>query len=69
MENLHVVKLGLEEAGKRKVLTHHSRCLHGETWNGGQRGTVLRGLGPKRWVGSGGRASEGGWMATLPAYR
>lgn len=30
---LHVMKSGLEEAGRSKVLTHHSGYLQGKRWN------------------------------------
>lgn len=67
MGDLHVMKSGLEEAGKGKVLAHHSGHLRGKRWNREQRGKVLGRLGKNRRGGSGGGVSEGGWRATLPA--
>ena len=69
MENLHVMKSGFEEAGRSKVLTHHSGYLQDKRWNRGNRGKVLGELDKKKFVmveGSGGRASEGGWRFRLP---
>lgn len=47
MEDLHVMKYKLEEAGKSKVVTHHSGYLQGKRWR--QRGKVLGVLGKNRW--------------------
>ena len=35
MEDLHVMKSGLEKAGKIKISTHHSGNLQGKRWNRG----------------------------------
>lgn len=48
MGDLHVMKSGLEEAGKGKVLAHHSGHLRGKRWNREQRGKVLGRLGKNR---------------------
>ncbi len=49
MEDLHVMKSGLEEEDKSLVRAHHSGYLQGKKWNRGQEGKVLGGLGKIRW--------------------
>lgn len=39
MEDLHVMKSGLEEVGKCNVLTHHSGYLRGKRGNRGREET------------------------------
>lgn len=64
---MHVMKSGLEEAGKSKVVTHHSGYLQGKRWNKGQRGEVLGGLGKNRWwVVAAGQVRVGGGPHCLP---
>lgn len=67
MGDLHVMKSELEEAGERKVRTHHSGYLQGKRWNKGQRRKSTGQVIQKQVMGSGGREHEGGWRATLPA--
>ena len=53
MENLHVMKSRLEEAGRSNVLKHHAGYLQGKRWNTGKRGKVLGRLDKKVCDGGG----------------